>query len=135
MNGSKAPNTFYYGDNLDVLRRYVADETVDLVYLDPPFNSARNYKVLFAQQDGSRAAAQIQAFEDTWRWDSAASATFHKVVEAGGKVSGVLQAFRLFLGDNDMLAYLPMMAPRLVELRRVSTQFDKSSVNRDGLLK
>jgi DNA modification methylase len=119
MSGATPPNTLYYGDNLDVLRRYIADESVDLVYLDPPFNSARNYNVLFAEQDGSRAAAQIQAFEDTWRWDSSASATFHEVVEAGGKVSEVLQAFRLFLGDNDMLAYLTMMAPRLVALRRV----------------
>jgi DNA modification methylase len=119
MTTSEQPNTLYYGDNLDVLRRYISDESIDLVYLDPPFNSARNYNVLFAEQDGSRAAAQIQAFEDTWRWDASASATFHEVVEAGGKVSEVLQAFRLFLGDNDMLAYLTMMAPRLVELRRV----------------
>lgn len=113
-----APNELYYGDNLDVLRRYVADESVDLVYLDPPFNSARSYNVLFAEQDGSRAAAQIQAFEDTWQWDASASAAYHEVVEAGGKVSEVLQAFRLFSGDSDMLAYLSMMAPRLVELRR-----------------
>lgn len=119
MGAPENPNTLYYGDNLAVLRRYVADESVDLVYLDPPFNSARNYNVLFAEQDGSRAAAQIQAFEDTWRWDASASATFHEVVEAGGKVSEVLQALRLFLGDNDMLAYLTMMSPRLVELRRV----------------
>ena len=111
-------NTLYYGDNLDVLRRYIDDESVDLVYLDPPFNSSRNFNVLFAEQDGSRAAAQIQAFEDTWQWDEAASATYHEVVEAGGKVSEVLQAFQLFLGGSDMLAYLSMMAPRLVELRR-----------------
>lgn len=112
-------NTLYYGDNLDVMRRYVDDESVDLVYLDPPFNSARSFNVLFAEQDGSRAAAQIRAFEDTWQWDEAASAAYHEVVEAGGKVSEVLQAFRLFLGGSDMLAYLSMMAPRLVELRRV----------------
>ncbi|MGI8497389.1 MAG: DNA methyltransferase [Gemmatimonadaceae bacterium] len=112
-------NILYYGDNLDVLRRHIEDESVDLVYLDPPFNSARSYNVLFAEQDGSRSAAQIRAFEDTWRWDAAASATYHELVESGGKVSEVMQAFRLFLGDNDMLAYLAMMAPRLVELRRV----------------
>jgi DNA modification methylase len=113
------PNTLYYGDNLDILRRYVADESVDLVYLDPPFNSARNFNVLFAEQDGTRAAAQIRVFEDTWQWDEAAAAAYHEVVEAGGKVSEVLQAFRLFLSDSDMLAYLSMMAPRLVELHRV----------------
>lgn len=113
------PNTLYYGDNLDILQRYVADESVDLVYLDPPFNSARSYNVLFAEQDGTRAAAQIRVFEDTWRWDSAAAAAYQGVVESGGKVSEVMQAFRLFLGDNDLLAYLSMMAPRLVELHRV----------------
>jgi DNA modification methylase len=115
---TEVPNVLYYGDNLDVLKRYVADESVDLVYLDPPFNSARTYNVLFAEQDGTRAAAQIQAFEDTWQWDASASAAYHEVVEAGGKVSEVLQAFRLFCGESDMLAYLSMMAPRLIHLHR-----------------
>lgn len=114
-----APNTLYYGDNLDVLRRYIADESVDLIYLDPPFKSDQNYNVLFAEQDGSRSAAQIKAFEDTWRWDQAAATAYEATVECGGAVSRVLQAFRTFLGENDMLAYLAMMAPRLVELRRV----------------
>ncbi len=112
-------NLLYYGDNLDVLRRYVADESVDLIYLDPPFNSAQNYNVLFQEQDGSRSAAQIRAFEDTWRWDEAASLAYQEIVESGGKVSEAMQGFRAFLGDTDMLAYLSMMAPRLVELRRV----------------
>ena len=114
-----AGNTLYYGDNLDVLREHVPNESVDLIYLDPPFNSNQSYNVLFAERDGSRSAAQIKAFEDTWRWDQAAAAAYQEVVEAGGKVSEGLQAFRLFLGDNDMLAYLSMMAPRLVELHRV----------------
>jgi len=113
-----ADNVLYYGDNLDVLRRYIRDETVDLVYLDPPFNSNQDYNVLFAAKDGTEAAAQIQAFEDTWHWDEAAAREYEEVVEKGGKVSEVLQAFRLFLGTNDMLAYLTMMAPRLVELHR-----------------
>ena len=112
-------NTLYYGDNLDILRRYVKDETVDLIYLDPPFKSNQDYNVLFAEQDGSRAAAQIMAFEDTWRWDESAARAFHEVVEQGGKVSDVMRAFHTFLGGNDMMAYLAMMAPRLVELRRV----------------
>ena len=114
-----AGNRLYYGDNLDVLREHVADESVDLIYLDPPFNSNQSYNVLFAERDGSRSAAQIKAFDDTWRWDQAAAAAYQEVVEGGGKVSEALQAFRLFLGDNDMLAYLSMMAPRLVELHRV----------------
>jgi len=111
-------NLLYYGDNLDVLRRHVKDESIDLVYLDPPFNSNAGYNVLFAEH-GVRAAAQIRAFEDTWQWDESAAAAYHEVVESGGKVSEVMQAFRLFLGDTDMLAYFAMMAPRLVELRRV----------------
>jgi len=112
-------NTLYYGDNLDILKRYIPDESVDLVYLDPPFNSNATYNVLFAEQNGSRAAAQIKAFEDTWRWDRAAAEAYQETVEAGGRVSQAMQAFRQFLGDNDMLAYLSMMAPRLLELRRV----------------
>lgn len=116
---TKPTNELYWGDNLDILQRYIADESVDLVYLDPPFNSARNYNVLFAEQDGTRSAAQIHAFEDTWRWDESAAAAYHQVVERGGKVAEAMLAFRTFLGDSDMLAYLSMMAPRLAELRRV----------------
>jgi site-specific DNA-methyltransferase (adenine-specific) len=113
-------NTLYYGDNLDILRRYVKDETVDLVYLDPPFKSNQDYNVLFAEQNGTRSAAQIKAFEDTWRWDEESARTYQETVETGPEdVSKVMQAFRTFLGENDMLAYLSMMAPRLVELRRV----------------
>lgn len=112
-------NLLYYGDNLDVLRRYVKNESVDLIYLDPPFKSNQDYNVLFAEQGGSRAASQIKAFEDTWHWDMAAAAAYQEVVERGGKVSQTMQAFRLLVGDTDMLAYLSMMAPRLVELHRV----------------
>lgn len=112
-------NTLYYGDNLDVLRRHIRDETVDLIYLDPPFNSNATYNVLFAEHSGERSAAQIKAFEDTWEWDTIAAAAYEEVVEAGGKVSQAMQAFRTFLGDSNMMAYLAMMAPRLLELRRV----------------
>ncbi len=111
-------NLLYYGDNLDVLRRHVDDESVDLVYLDPPFNSNANYNVLFAEH-GTKAAAQIKAFEDTWTWDENAARAYQEVVEYGGRVSQAMQAFRTFLGESDMLAYLAMMAPRLIELRRV----------------
>ena len=113
-----ADNTLYYGDNLDVLRRHVADESVDLVYLDPPFNSNADYNVLFAQQDGTAAAAQIQAFEDTWRWDMAAARALDEMVRRGGRVADTLLAPQRILGDSDMMAYLAMMAPRLVELCR-----------------
>src|SRR6266849_4037875 len=88
-----AENKLYYGDNLDVLRRYVKDESADLVYLDPPFNSSQDYNVLFAEQNGTRSAAQIRAFEDTWRWDQEAARTYEQVVESGGKASQAMQAF------------------------------------------
>jgi len=112
-------NQLFYGDNLDVLRRHIKDESVDLVYLDPPFKSNQDYNVLFAEKDGTAAASQFKAFEDTWEWNQDAAAVYEQLVEGGGKVSDVMQAFRRFLGTNDMLAYLTMMAPRLVELCRV----------------
>ncbi|MCW5553177.1 MAG: site-specific DNA-methyltransferase [Verrucomicrobiae bacterium] len=111
--------TLYYGDNLDILRRYLKDESVDLVYLDPPFNSAQNYNAFFSEKDGSAAASQIHAFEDTWHWDIETKRAYDAVTEQPGKVSDVMQAFYTFLGGNDMMAYLTMMSARLVELRRV----------------
>ena len=111
--------TLYYGDNLDILRRYLKDETVDLVYLDPPFNSAQSYNAFFHEKDGTDAASQIRAFEDTWHWDLDTRKAYDAVTEQPGKVSDVMQAFYTFLGGNDMMAYLTTMAPRLVELRRV----------------
>ncbi|MEX2270459.1 MAG: DNA methyltransferase [Vicinamibacterales bacterium] len=112
-------NRLYYGDNLDVLRRHVEDQSIDLVYLDPPFNSDASYNVLFAEKDGAQAASQIKAFGDTWKWDTEAALLYERVVEGGGSVSHAMQAFRTFLGESDVLAYLAMMAPRLIELRRV----------------
>jgi len=112
-------NQLYYGDNLDVLARYVKDESVDLVYLDPPFNSRQDYNVLFAEKDGSKSGSQFHAFEDTWEWNAEAARAYQEMVEKGGRVADALRAFRTFLGGSDMLAYLAMMAPRLVELRRV----------------
>lgn len=111
-------NTLYYGDNLNVLRQHVPDASVDLVYLDPPFNSNADYNVLFTDHE-VKAAAQIKAFEDTWTWDSQAAKQYEELVSAGGRVADVMEAYRKFLGQSDMMAYLTMMAPRLVELRRV----------------
>jgi site-specific DNA-methyltransferase (adenine-specific) len=111
------PNLLFYGDNLDVLRRYVKDESVDLVYLDPPFKSNQDYNVLFAEH-GTRSAAQIKAFEDTWRWDESAAQAYEETVERGGQIAQAMIAFRTLVGTSDMLAYLSMMAPRLVELHR-----------------
>jgi len=116
---SKSANLLYYGDNLDILRRYIADETVDLIYLDPPFKSNQDYNVLFAEHSGERAAAQIKAFKDTWRWDRAAAEAYDVVLKHGGRIAEMLGGLRGFLGESDMMAYLAMMAPRLIELRRV----------------
>ena len=111
-------NTLYYGDNLQILRDYIKDESVDLIYLDPPFNSNRNYNVLFKDESGMEADSQIHAFEDTWHWKGAAE-TYHNLLLEADKVSEMLQAFYSFIGTNQMMAYLVMMAARLKELYRV----------------
>jgi site-specific DNA-methyltransferase (adenine-specific) len=113
-------NSLYYGDNLDVLRASVPDASVDLVYLDPPFNSQANYNVLFRAPSGEHSQAQIQAFEDTWHWNESAEKAFDEVLQSGhGNVASMLQALRAYLGENDMMAYLTMMCVRLLELHRV----------------
>lgn len=113
-------NTLFYGDNLPILREYVATESVDLVYLDPPFNSQRTYNVLFKHESGQEAEAQIAAFEDTWHWNAAAELTYRELVtQAPDNVGKMIAALREFVGTNQMMAYLVMMAARLVELHRV----------------
>ena len=120
MPTKNPPSVLYYGDNLDVLTSSVKDEVADLVYLDPPFNSKADYNVLFREEDGTRAAAQYRAFRDTWRWDQTAAAAFRRAVQSRhARVPEVMQGFRSMLGESDMLAYLSMMAPRLIELHRV----------------
>jgi len=117
-------NTLYYGDNLQVLRSSVATESVDLVYLDPPFNSQANYNVLFKAPTGQKSEAQIEAFEDTWHWNDHAERAFDEVMKSGnGDVAELLRALRSFLKENDLMAYLTMMAIRLLELHRVSYPF------------
>lgn len=111
-------NVLYYGDNLDVLRRHVRDESIDLVYLDPPFNSNADYNILFSEH-GEKAAAQVKAFTDTWTWDTDARRDYEEIVEAGGRVADAMRAFYTMLGGSDMMAYLARMSLRLVELRRV----------------
>lgn len=112
-------NKLFCGDNLDVLRHCIADDSIDLVYLDPPFNSNQNYNLLFREKDGSKSASQILAFEDTWEWNLEARRNYDSVVQKAGALAQVMGQFRTMLGDTDMLAYLSMMAPRLVELHRV----------------
>ena len=113
-------NKLYFGDNLEILRQHIADESVDLIYLDPPFNSNATYNVLFRERSGEDSAAQITAFDDTWRWSIESEFAYRDVVSNGPqKLGSLLTAMREFLGQNDMMAYLTMMAQRLAELRRV----------------
>lgn len=113
-------NTLFYGDNLDILREYIPDASVDLIYLDPPFNSNRSYNILFKDESGKESEAQLTAFEDTWYWNEAAERTFNELVtEAPAEVGKMIAALRQFIGTNQMMAYLVMMAARLVELHRV----------------
>ncbi len=115
-------NRLYYGDNLDVLRRreYFPDECVDLIYLDPPFNSNRSYNVLFKSEGGADSEAQITAFDDTWHWGETAEATYDDlIIHAPSQVSSVVNALMNHIQRNQMMAYLVMMTARLVELHRV----------------
>ena len=117
------PKALYYGDNLSVLRDRIPDESVDLVYLDPPFNSNASYNVLFKEQSGEQSPAQIKAFTDTWEWTLESERTFEQEIilnpTTPHNVKDMIEAFRQFIGSNAMMAYLVMMTPRLVELRRV----------------
>ena len=113
-------NKLFFGDNLDVMRNYIQDESIDLIYLDPPFNSKATYNVLFAEKNGTESRAQITAFEDTWHWGLESEQAFQEIIEKGPpKLASLISALRQFLGTNDMLAYLVMMAIRLVEMHRV----------------
>lgn len=119
---SELKNKLYFGDNLPVLqnRDNFPNECIDLIYLDPPFNSKATYNVLFAEKNGSQSSAQITAFEDTWHWGKDSAETYYEIVEKGPKVlADLILALRSFLGQNDMMAYLVMMAIRLSELHRV----------------
>jgi site-specific DNA-methyltransferase (adenine-specific) len=113
-------NTLFYGNNLDILREHIKDESVDLIYLDPPFNSQANYNILFHSPAGEQSPAQIEAFEDTWHWTDEAEKAFDEVMTGSNTdTAEMLRAMRSFLKENDMMAYLTMMAVRLVELHRV----------------
>jgi site-specific DNA-methyltransferase (adenine-specific) len=114
------PSYLYYGDKSTFLRASTVSESMDLIYLDPPFNSNAGYNVLFKAPDGSGSAAQIEAFDDAWHWNDSAESAFADVLRSGnGAAAEILRAMRGFLGENDIMAYLAMMAARLIELHRV----------------
>ena len=116
----KIMNHLYFGDNLQVLRNSIADNSVDLIYLDPPFNSKRDYNLLFKSPKGHDSDAQIMAFEDSWHWGEQAEREFAEIMhQPNTDVAEMMRALRGFLGENDMMAYLTMMANRLLELHKV----------------
>jgi site-specific DNA-methyltransferase (adenine-specific) len=121
MSDTAFTNTLYYGDNLAVIRKYIRDESIDLIYLDPPFNSKADYNVLFKEASGEESTAQIQAFSDFWQWDIEARKAYeYLTIDApNGELSNLTEALYKFLGKNNMLAYLVMMGERLLELHRV----------------
>lgn len=113
-------NTLYYGDNLKILRDKIPDNSIDLIYLDPPFNSKADYNILFKEPTGELSEAQIIAFEDTWHWTEETERTFQEIVDTAPiTVVEMMKAFRHFVGMNDVMAYLTMMCIRLIEMRRV----------------
>lgn len=114
-------NKLFYGDNLDVMRKYIGDESVDLIYLDPPFNSQRAYNILFPDKTGKWSSAQIQAFEDTWFWSNEAQSTFDEILlgDYAKELKDMMKAFRDFMKTSNLMAYLTMMAIRLLEMHRI----------------
>jgi site-specific DNA-methyltransferase (adenine-specific) len=121
-------NILYFGDNLEILRDRdrIAAESIDLIYLDPPFNSKKDYNLIFADARGERSTSQVEAFEDSWRWGEEAEATYQYLANSGEnrgrvppEVSRLIGALRHGIGDNDVMAYLVMMTVRLIEMHTV----------------
>lgn len=113
-------STLFFGDNLKILKNHIADNYIDLIYLDPPFNSKASYNVLFEEPTGDKSKAQIEAFDDTWHWTEESERAFKEIVDnAPSEVVDMILAFRRFIKQNDIMAYLTMMTIRLLELHRV----------------
>jgi adenine specific DNA methylase Mod len=110
-------NKLFFGDNLDILRDHVPPESVDLVYLDPPFNSDANYNIIFREHNEALNEAQAEAFKDTWKWDEPARDAYDDVINHGGGPAEVLSSLRAWLGTNGLMAYLSNMTARLIEMR------------------
>jgi len=117
--GPEWTNKLYFGDNLPIMREYLQHESVDLIYLDPPFNSKATYKVLFAGKNRTRSSTQITAFEDTWYWGKESQTAYEELTRRSDKLSDLMETLCRVLGANDMMAYLVMMAIRLAGLRRL----------------
>jgi hypothetical protein len=114
-------NMLYFGDNFDWLPK-IEPESIDLIYLDPPFNSAASYNLLYKSPDGGPAEAQFQAFEDSWTWGPAANVCYHHVLTSNSPAAEIVVAMRDFMHESDMMAYLAMMTARLIEMHGVLSQ-------------
>ena len=114
-------NVIYYGDNLEILRKHIPDESIDLIYLDPPWKSDQPYNIIFKEPTGKPSQAQIQAFDDIWHWTAETQRAYEEIIESApsNDVVEMMRAFWNFLGRNDVMAYLTMMCIRLIELHRV----------------
>ena len=126
MKRTKVAGTLFYGDCLDILKkrdssgsRHIKDESVDLIYLDPPFNSNRVYNIIFKEADGRPSSSQIKGFDDTWQWGDDVAKEYEELKAQGGKVADTMVGLERILGFSNMFAYLVMMASRLIELKRV----------------
>ena len=112
-------NTLYYGDNLKIMREEIEDESVDLIYLDPPFNSKATYNILFKDESGEAPPSQIKAFSDTWHWPDAAEDFDDLRTQAPETVRRLIEGLYEFIGPCSMMAYLVMMVSRLLEMKRI----------------
>ncbi len=116
-------NVLYYGDNLEILRKHIPDESIDLIYLDPPFNSSATYNVLFKEPSGKSSQAQMSAFEDTWHWGLESERALQEIAAspiAPAATKEFMSVLPNLVGKRtDMSAYITMMCVRLIELRRV----------------
>ena len=111
--------TLVRGDNLEEMRRF-PDECIDLIATDPPFNSKRDYFVPYRDEHGQEPDTLIRAFTDTWTWGEAAEEAYGElIVEVGGQIGDTIQGLRQFLNQTPMMAYLVMMAIRIVEMNRI----------------
>lgn len=120
MNEALKTNVLYFGNNLEILRKYIPDNSIDLIYLDPPFSSNRDYNILYKGVSGKWSEAQVKAFSDTWHWGDVTDDAFQDIrlkapLEVGKLIEGMVEG----LGQNDVTAYLVMMTPRLLEMYRV----------------
>lgn len=120
MPSTITKNTLCFGDNLEILNEYIDSDSIDLIYLDPPFNSQRDYNLLFKDAGGRPSESQAAAFVDTWQWNETTQTSYEDLVKnASGQTSIMLESFRRLLGTDSLMSYLVMMTARLIELHRV----------------